>query len=115
MDLVEKYLNEHNIYFIKEMRFSDCKDQKTLPFDYYLPTCNVCIEVDGQFHYSNSSIYRNHPGAFEKILSHDSIKNQYCIDHQIKLIRLPYFEVDNFTEILNNELYDNTEITQLIA
>ena len=30
----------------------------------------------------------------------DRIKNKYCKDNNIKLIRIPYFEFDNIDEIL---------------
>jgi hypothetical protein len=32
----------------------------------------------------------------------DEIKNQYCKDHEITLIRIPYWEFDNIEEILKN-------------
>ena len=35
---------------------------------------------------------------------HDAIKNAYCEDHNIKLIRIPYWELNNVESILNNNL-----------
>lgn len=34
--LIRDYLDRHNIDFIPEKRFEDCKDKKKLPFDFYL-------------------------------------------------------------------------------
>lgn len=33
---------------------------------------------------------------FKQIKERDSIKTQYCINNNIKLIRLPFFEKDRF-------------------
>lgn len=41
---------------------------------------------------------------FEKTQKHDEIKTQYCIDHNIHLIRIPYWDFDNIEEILKKEL-----------
>lgn len=34
----------------------------------------------------------------------DNIKNKYCEENNIKLIRIPYTEFDNIENILNKEL-----------
>lgn len=116
MDIVEEYLDNNNIEYVKEKRFDDCKNIRTLPFDYYLPRYNVCIEVDGEFHYSNSSVFKNSErGNYENVHKRDNIKTQYCKDNNIKLIRLPYYKKDIFSEILNTELHANTETTNRIA
>ena len=50
MDMVEAYLEQNGIIYDKEKRFQGCKNIRCLPFDYYLPSLNCCIEVDGEFH-----------------------------------------------------------------
>ena len=41
-----------------------------------------------------------------KKLTHEEVKNyiktNYCLEHNIKLIRIPYWEYDNIEIILNN-------------
>ena len=37
--------------FESQKRFKDCKDKRQLPFDFYLPSYNVCIEYQGEQHY----------------------------------------------------------------
>ena len=39
----------------------------------------------------------------------DNIKNQYCKDNNIKLVRIPYWEFDNIENILEKELKLNRE------
>lgn len=48
---IGKFLNEVDVKFIREYRFADCKNKKTLPFDFYLPDLNALIEYDGKQHY----------------------------------------------------------------
>ncbi len=50
--MIEFVLKDLDIPFVKEKRFSDCKNKKCLPFDFYLPTRNICIEYNGKQHYS---------------------------------------------------------------
>lgn len=111
MDIVESYLSNHMITYIKEARFPDCKNIRTLPFDYYLPDYNMCIEVDGEFHFNNNSKDLNLQSNYHEVSKRDNIKTAYCINNNIRLLRLPYYDKDIFTSILNQELNVNTEIT----
>lgn len=112
MNTVEDYLTEKNIKYVKEKVFDDCRNIRPLPFDYYIEDLNVCIEVDGEFHYETNSVYSNDIESYHLIHKRDSIKNEYCKNNNIKLIRLPYYEFKNFEKILDFELYANTEITK---
>lgn len=97
---IENILKKYNITFIPEKRFPDCRDKKTLPFDFYLPDFSYIIEFDGQHHYQ--PIYGQE--RFEKTQIHDQIKNKYCDDNNIKLIRIPYWDGNNMEEIIIREL-----------
>ena len=48
---IENYLTRNNIKFEAQKRFKDCKDKRPLPFDFYLPYYNLCIEFDGEGHF----------------------------------------------------------------
>lgn len=115
---VDKYLKDHKIEFEREKRYDDCVLERPLPFDFYLPQINMCIEVDGEFHYvknKNPKYQGTENTSLEKVQLRDSIKTKYCTDNRIKLLRLPYFEFKNFEEILDREvlaLYVNAEVTQ---
>lgn len=98
--IIENYLTKNNIQFIPQHRYSDCKDKKELPFDFYLPDYNTIIEFDGQLHY----VPRYGEEKLKNTQYHDEIKNQYCKDNNIKLIRIPYWEGRNIEEILTKEL-----------
>lgn len=101
--LIAEYLHENNIDFIKEYKFEDCTDKAELRFDFYLPDCNTIIEYDGEQHYK--PIFGEE--TLELTQKHDQIKNEYCVDNNIRLIRIPYWEQDNLEEYLENELSVN--------
>lgn len=90
---VKLILEKNNINFKQEYCFKDLKNPLTnqsLRFDFYLPEQNLCIEYDGEQHFIDSSNY-----FFEKlevIQAKDNIKNEYCKNKDIKLIRIPYID-----------------------
>lgn len=98
--IIRKFLESNNILFIKQKKFLDCKDKFPLPFDFYLPDYNLCIEFDGQQHYEP----RFGNEEFEVTKKHDEMKNQYCKEHNINLLRIPYWEGHNIEEIISKQL-----------
>lgn len=116
MKKVEAYLDSNGIIYEKEKVFDDCRNIRPLPFDYYIPSQNICIEVDGEFHFDWNSVYKaiNKHCLYQNIHARDTIKTQYCATHGIKLIRIPYFQIVNLAQILDAELQVNTEITSQI-
>ena len=99
---VRKYLENNNIKYEPYKWFSNCRDVKPLPFDFYLPDCNTVIEFDGQQHYCDTHYFSNF--SFGKNLIHDQIKTDYCKDNNINLIRIPYWNIDKVDEILDEKL-----------
>lgn len=93
---IREFLEKHNINFVQEMRFTNCRDIKPLPFDFYLPDKNTIIEFDGIHHYKKLDKW----GNFEDTVKHDNIKNSFCKQNGISLIRIPYFEYKNLENIL---------------
>jgi very-short-patch-repair endonuclease len=91
---------------IEQKCFEDCKDKRVLPFDFYLEDYNILIEYDGELHYKESR-YKNSQDKLNIIKNHDNIKNNYCKENNIKLIRIPYTEFDNIENILKKELNVN--------
>jgi len=86
---IEKILNENKIQYIPQKRFDDCKNKRTLPFDFYLPMYNTCIEFDGSQHTKSVEFW----GGEERLADvqhNDAIKTQYCKNNNINLIRIPY-------------------------
>lgn len=104
---INKYLKNNNIQFLEQYRFKDCRNKKPLPFDFYLPEQNMCIEFDGIQHfipnYPKNDILKSN-NIFLRTKIHDQIKNQYCLNNNIKLLRISYLDQKNIITILNKEI-----------
>jgi very-short-patch-repair endonuclease len=87
--ILENLLMKNNIEFKKEKTFKGCKDKKLLRFDFYLPQLNKVIEVDGLQHTIFVELWGNIDGLKDRQRK-DEIKNKYCENNNIKLIRIPY-------------------------
>lgn len=98
-DIISEILLENNVDYIPQYRFNDCKDVKTLPFDFYLPDLNICIEFDGIQHFEPVKKFGGME-AYEKTKKHDNIKTQYCLNNNIELIRIGYLDSGNIKNIL---------------
>ena len=106
---IKRYLEDNNITFYMQFRFDNCRSKIPLPFDFYLPYYNICIEYDGEVHYK--PINRGNISdleaqkLLEDIKNRDDIKTSYCKNNKVKLIRIPYCDFNNINNILNKELF----------
>lgn len=100
---IRSWLIENDIKFIPEYTFIDCRDQRVLPFDFYLPDKNTIIEYDGKQHFEKND-YWGGESALRIVQHHDRIKNNYCSSNNINLIRIPYWDFKNIPMILSKEL-----------
>ena len=78
------YLSKHEIKYISQCKFNDCRNKNPLPFDFYLPDYNLCIEYDGKQHFEAIDWFGGEEGL-EYRKFNDNIKMQYCIDNNINL------------------------------
>lgn len=85
------YLNKNNIIYNFQKTFDDCKNVNSLPFDFYLPELNICIEFNGRQHYEPVSIFGGKNG-FELQKIRDNIKKEYCHNNNILLITIKFDE-----------------------
>lgn len=92
---IKQILDNANINYIPQYTFNDCRNPKTnnlLYFDFAIfnkdNTLNRLIEYDGIQHYKPIQHFRD---SLEEIQFRDKIKNIYCQQHNLKLIRIPYF------------------------
>lgn len=97
-----------------EKKYDDCKDQKCLPFDKYLPDFNILIECDGEQHFKPVTFgVFSEEEALEKFKitqKHDKMKNEYCEKNGIPLIRIPYWENQNMESYLFDKLVEHGAI-----
>jgi len=95
---IQRYFIENDIKYIRQHRYVDCRNIRPLPFDFYLPDYNMCVEFDGEQHFRQHKIWKN----LEYTQKHDQIKNIYCEENNIKLLRIKYNE--NIIDKLNENI-----------
>ncbi len=105
---ISLFLDFLNIKFIFQFRFEDCKKTIPLPFDFYLPDYNLCIEFNGIQHYEPIDFagrgYDWSKENFKKVKINDKIKTKYCKNNNIPLLIIPYWKFDNIEELLSQKL-----------
>lgn len=99
---IRLWLDNHNIVYEAQKSFNDCRDIRPLPFDFYLLNKRTAIEFDGEQHFKPIEHFGG-VKAYELRIKHDNIKNEYCKNNGISLLRIPYFK--NVEEELNNFLF----------
>ncbi len=99
----EKYINNwlinHSIKFERQKSFNDCKNSKLLKFDFWIPNKNTLIKYDGKQHY----VPIEHMGgemSFKSVQTNDKIKTKYAMNNNLNLLRIPYTERKNLSNIL---------------
>jgi len=106
---IAKVLSRRGVRYVKEHIFKDCVGDKGAPlkFDFYIPSRNVLIEYDGEQHFKLVKFHQKMTQEvmeemFERTQRYDQIKNKYAKQQQIKLIRIPYTEINNIETLLDN-------------
>ena len=104
--IIEGVLTSFNYIFIPQKRFSDCVNPETkyqLPFDFYLPSHNTCIEYDGDQHFRPLDRFGGQK-ALDAVKKRDKIKTDYCLNKGIHLFRINYKQnvQKEITLLLNN-------------
>lgn len=99
-----KILEKNSINYITQKKFDNCVNKRKLPFDFYLPDYNICIEFDGIQHYKPVKFtnYSKEKSIrmLEYIKTNDMIKNNFCSSHNITLIRISYLDENIEMKIL---------------
>ena len=107
---IRKYLDKNSIKYIFDKPHGNCRNPETgylLRFDFYLPDYNLCIEFDGQQHFDPYSfnkvkiINEKRTQVYKKEFFKDVVKNNYCEENDIKLLRIPYWKIKKIENILD--------------
>ena len=88
--LISKILLDNNIPFEKEKTFKSCtfNTGALARFDFWVNNSYI-IEFDGKQHFENTGGWNNN-NQLEKTQLHDLIKNEWCKNNNIPIIRIPY-------------------------
>lgn len=103
--IIRNILENNNIKFTEQKKFSTCKNIKELPFDFYLDDLDILIEYQGEHHFEPKSKQRmfgasDTQGAYLKVKHHDQIKSTWCRNNNKKLLAINYEDIDRIEEII---------------
>lgn len=90
---VKNFLNELNIGFVQEKSFKNLKGVggRSLRFDFFIKDLNLIIEYDGKQHYEPVDVFGGEE-YYATLVKNDNIKNKFCKDNGIGLVRIRYDE-----------------------
>ena len=105
--LIMTELEKQNIIYETQKEFDNCISKKNhgikLKFDFYLPKQNYCIEFDGPQHFT--PIKRFGGIKYLKYIKlNDSIKNIFCKNNNVGLLRIKFTNIKNISSIVNSIL-----------
>ena len=103
---VSVYLEHHNIKYIRQFIIRNenvfCKN-KIIKVDFYLPEYDSFIEFNGEQHYRPNEHFGG-KAIFEKQKERDFALKQYCKEHNILFIEIPYTNLDSIDTMLDKKL-----------
>ena len=115
---IREWLITKGISFVAQQPIKYNMRKRPLKIDFLVQ--EVAIEYDGEYHYKPMS-HAGGKGGLRDQQRRDRIKDKYCADNGIPIIRIPYWDFDNIDEILTQKLLPllhtscNAKLTQKIA
>lgn len=94
---IAKILDKYLLNYERQKTFNECINKRKLPFDFYLPKFNLCIEYDDEQHFKPIKFFGGEDGLKYR-QNNDAIKDEYCNKNNINLLRIKYN--DNIQKIL---------------
>lgn len=104
--IIEKALQNYNLYYIRQMIFPECRNKSPLPFDFYVGNIGA-IEVNGIGHYEpvryNGCTKEVALKEYERTCKNDKTKIDFCKKNKIPLLIITSDQIENgsYKEILN--------------
>lgn len=102
---IASFLQKNNLEYEFQYTFEDCRHKNLLRFDFAVfdksQEIRLLIEFDGEFHYF--PIFGVE--GLQYIKNNDTIKDLYCKDKKIPLLRIAYYDIKNIEEILSDVLF----------
>jgi hypothetical protein len=108
--VVKEILDKHNIKYVTQYRIKECRHKKPLPFDFAIldevGQLLALIEYQGEQHYRPMRHRAKCKLNFDLIQKRDSIKEQFCRQRGISLLKIPYTEphIERTTKEFINQL-----------
>lgn len=101
-ELISELLRKNKILYEREYKFEKCKDKQLLPFDFKIydikSSKSYVIEYDGEQHFQPIEAWGGEE-SFKRTHCHDLIKNKFCFDNGIPIIRIPFNTQYNINDL----------------
>lgn len=97
---IREYLERNNIKYEEEKEFEDLIRYNPLRFDFYIEEYNLLIEYDGIQHYEHIPHFGTYDD-YKDTIERDELKNNYCKENNIYLLRIPYNYINEIDNILD--------------
>lgn len=98
------WLNKHDIEYEQQYVIHGAsRTGNNLYADFYLPKFNLIIEFDGEQHFVPIAHFGGE-SAFIKRKENDLLKEKYCLDNSIDLLRIPFYMIESVDYYLNSAL-----------
>lgn len=106
---IKNFLKDMNISFETQYCIKDCKNIKPLPFDFAIFNNNslIClIEYQGDIHFKSTGGWNSKEDLILR-QKRDNIKREYCLNNNIKLVEIPYTDLEKIDEeYIRKVIYD---------
>lgn len=109
--IIAAYLQQHNIQYKSQYTDASLRTNANGQYKFDFALLNekeqpiAMIEFNGKQHYEQSDFF----GDLEDIKYRDKQKSIWCQQHDIPLLIIPYWKMDNIEEALNNFVKTQTE------
>lgn len=102
---LSRLFDDNQIKYYIEYKFENCRGvgNKKLPFDFYLYEYNILVEFDGRHHFESVEAFGGQE-ALKKQKITDEIKNNFCRDNNLELVRIKYCSKQEDSQELLNKI-----------
>lgn len=114
---IRKWLDDNNVKCDTQRKVPNENPDLDLYYlvsDFFLPDYNLYIEMNGQQHYMEVGLFKNHRNrdgslrerqrTFELQLLRDETFRKYCQDHRHNLLEIKYDQINKIPQILERTL-----------
>lgn len=102
-EAIKVYCETNKVHYMKQKSYGDCRNVLPLPFDFYLPECDLLVEYHGIQHYKFTVFFHRTLKGFEEQKRKDKIKKAYA-EKQHNFLEIPYWDFGNIESILKEKL-----------
>lgn len=107
---IRVWLEGNNIIYSKYKKYEGLIDKRSMNTDFYIESCNLAIEYQGQQHYIPVTYgvlsLEEANQALEDVKKHDKIKEEYFKNSDIDLLCIHYKDYKKIDEILEKVIIE---------